>query len=93
MRRIADAWAVATIIAALLVVSVRGQSQPPPRPSEEGFRFKTGVELINVTATVSDFSGRFVSGLQAEDFAVYEDDQAVSVTHFSAERVPVSLGV
>src|SRR5213083_1208187 len=54
MRRIADACAVATLIGALLVVSVRGQSQPPPRPSEDqGFRFKTGVELINVTATVS----------------------------------------
>ena len=94
MRRIADACAVATLIGALLVVSVRGQSQPPPRPSEDqGFRFKTGVELINVTATVSDSTGRFVSGLTADDFIVYEDDQPVSVTHFSAERVPVSLGV
>jgi Ca-activated chloride channel homolog len=94
MRRIGDACAVATIAAALLVVSVHGQSQPPPRPSDDqGFRFKTGVELINVTATVSDSTGRFVSGLGADDFLVYEDDQPVSVTHFSAERVPVSLGV
>ena len=69
MRRIADACAVATLIGALLVVSVRGQSQPPPRPSEDqGFRFKTGVELINVTASVSDSTGRFVSGLTANDF-------------------------
>ena len=29
----------------------------------------TGVELINVTATVTDGSGRFVSGLRKEDFA------------------------
>jgi Ca-activated chloride channel family protein len=94
MRRIADACAVATIVGALLIVSVHGQSQPPPRPSEDqGFRFKSNVELINVTATVSDSTGRFVSGLAADDFVVYEDDQPVSVTHFSAERVPVSLGV
>ena len=60
---------------------------------EQGFRFKSGVELINVTATVSDASGRFVSGLRQEDFVVYEDDQPQTVTHFSAERVPVSLGI
>jgi Ca-activated chloride channel homolog len=82
--------------AALLVVSLHGQQAPPPaRPGadEQGFRFKSGVELINVTATVADFSGRFVSGLRADDFAVYEDNQPVQVTHFSAERVPVSLGI
>jgi len=59
----------------------------------QSFRFKSGVELINVTATVADASGRFVPGLRQEDFTVYEDDQPVQVTHFSAERVPVSLGI
>jgi Ca-activated chloride channel homolog len=94
MHNIFHAHAVASILAALLAVSVHGQSQPPSQPGEEqGFRFKSGVELINVTATVTDYSGRFVSGLRAEDFAVYEDDQPMPVTHFSAERVPVSLGI
>jgi Ca-activated chloride channel family protein len=86
----------AVAIVAAIVVSVHGQqTQPPPaRPSEEpGFRFRSGVELVNVTATVSDASGRFVPGLKAQDFLVYEDDQPVEVTHFSAERVPVSLGI
>src|SRR5947209_3320925 len=81
---------------ALLAISVHGQQQPPaPKPADQddGFRFKSGVELINVTTTVSDSSGRFVSGLRKEDFAVYEDDQPVEITHFSAERVPVSLGI
>jgi VWFA-related protein len=68
------------------------QTQPPPQ-NPDAFRFKSGVELINVTATVSDSTGRFVSGLRKEDFVVYEDDQLQEVTHFSAERVPVSLGV
>jgi Ca-activated chloride channel family protein len=90
------AWPIAATALALLVVSLHGQQpQPPARPGgdEQGFRFKSGVELINVTATVSDASGRFVPGLRQEDFTVYEDDQPVDVTHFSAERVPVSLGI
>ena len=56
-------------------------------------RFHTGVELINVSATVTDAAGRFVPGLSQNDFRVYEDDQPVEITHFSAERVPVSLGI
>jgi VWFA-related protein len=58
-----------------------------------GFKFKSGVELINVTATVTDGSGRFYGRLNKEDFIVYEDNQRVEITHFSAERTPVSLGI
>ena len=65
----------------------RGTTEPARSVSE------SGVELINVTATVTDQSGRFVAGLRKEDFVVYEDDQPVDITHFSAERVPVSLGI
>jgi Ca-activated chloride channel homolog len=61
--------------------------------SQDGFRFKSGVELINVNVTVTDRSGRFVPGLRQDDFIVYEDDKPIEVTHFSAERVPVSLGI
>jgi len=104
--RMSRRFSFAAAMLAALVVSLHGQQQqqppppqqqPPLRPTtsdqDQGFRFKSGVELINVTATVSDYSGRFVSGLRAEDFKVYEDDQPVEITHFSAERVPVSLGI
>ena len=60
---------------------------------QDEFRFRSGVELINVTATVTDQSGRFVPGLTQTDFLVYEDDRPVEISHFSAERVPVSLGI
>jgi Ca-activated chloride channel family protein len=63
-------------------------------PAREGpFRFKSGVDLINITATVTDTAGRFVPGFRKEDFVVYEDNQLVELTYFSAERVPVSLGI
>jgi len=58
-----------------------------------GFKFKSGVELINVTATVTDRTGRFYDRLRKEDFLVYEDNKPVEITHFSAERTPVSLGI
>ena len=57
------------------------------------YRFRTGVDLINVTATVTDIRGRFVPDLSKDDFLVYEDGELQTVTHFSSERVPVSLGI
>ncbi len=64
-----------------------------PAQEQESFRFRSGVELINVTATVIDEDGRFVPNLRKEDFTVYDDNTPVEVTHFSSERVPVSLGI
>ena len=64
-----------------------------PVGTQEPFRFRTGVDLINVTATVTDESGHFVPGLQKADFVVFEDEQPIEITHFSAERVPISLGI
>ena len=66
--------------------SVAGQNQ-------EEFRFRSGVDLVNVTATVVDRNGRFVPGLGQDDFIVYEENELQEVTHFSNERVPVSLGL
>jgi len=73
-----------------LGAGVAGQQAPRDR---EGFRFKSAVELVNVTVTVTDASGRFVPGLRPEDFRVYDDGDLQEVSHFDAERVPVSLGI
>ena len=80
-------WLIGSLLTvAAAVASLAAQGQ-------EGFTFHSGVELINVTATVTDRDGRFVSGLRKEDFTVLEDGQPQEVTHFSNERVPVSLGI
>ena len=80
-------------LAGAITLKAQQPETTPQTPQEDSFRFRTGVELINVTATVSDASGRFVSGLQKDDFAVYEDGALQTITHFSAERTPVSLGI
>src|SRR5229473_2058465 len=85
--------ALATLYAQQPAQPASGQRAGQPSGQAEIFRFKSGIELINVTATVSDASGRFVSGLRKDDFLVYEDDQLQDVAHFSADRVPVSLGI
>jgi VWFA-related protein len=80
---------------ALLGTLLAGGVYARQDPAQEGqaFRFRSAVELINVNATVTDASGRFVSGLRQDDFRVYQDGQLQTVTHFDNERVPVSLGI
>lgn len=78
--------ALLTTIAILAVATLAAQEQ-------NGASFQSGVELINVTATVTDGEGRFVSGLRKEDFRVYEDGELQEITHFNSDRSPVSLGI
>ena len=81
---------VAAIIAAVSGVSIAAQNQDQ---DQQGFRFKSGVELVNITATVSDDTGRFVPGLTKDDFAVYDNGAPQEIAQFSSDRVPVSLGI
>jgi VWFA-related protein len=83
--------ALAALLGATATI-VRSQTVQNP-PQEDRPRFRSGVELINVNATVTDADGRFVRGLRQEDFRVYQDGQLQEITHFASERVPVSLGI
>jgi Ca-activated chloride channel family protein len=87
MRSIRLRFAVLAAAVAAAVTAVGAQ------PQDDGFKFKSGVELVNVTATVSDDNGHFVSDLTKDDFTVLEDGQPQEIAQFSNERVPVSLGI
>jgi VWFA-related protein len=94
MARSSQWWSTAPIgaILAVLVTAVSVETQQRDAGSD-AVRFHTGVELVSVSATVTDARGRFVPNLRREDFRLYEDSKPQEITHFSSERVPVSLGV
>ncbi len=55
--------------------------------------FKAGVDLVHVTAVVTDGDGRFVPGLTRDDFIVRDNGKPQEIVAFSSERVPISLGI
>ena len=59
-----------------------------PRPF-----LKAGIDVVSVTATVLDANGRLVTGLTKEDFVLFDDSEEQTITQFTNERVPVSLGI
>ena len=90
MKHMFRLWTGLAVAAAVVVIA--GSSDVAGQKDDE-FRFRSGVDLVNVTATVTDRNGRFVPGLRQEDFIIYEENELQEVTHFSNERVPVSLGI
>jgi Ca-activated chloride channel homolog len=55
--------------------------------------FRSAIETVLVTVTVTDTNGRLITGLTKSDFEVFENGESQPVTQFTDERVPVSLGV
>jgi len=49
------------------------------------------VTAVQVTVTVTDGRGRFVSGLRRDQFKVFEDDVPQRIESFAAENVPLEL--
>jgi Ca-activated chloride channel homolog len=54
---------------------------------------KVDVDVVLVPATVTDPMNRLVTGLDKQNFEVYENGQRQQIRHFSSEDAPISLGV
>src|SRR5215467_11350897 len=64
------------------------QQTPPQTP------LRVNVDLVNVAFTVTDRTGRFVSGLKQDDFALEEDGRKQEIQRFSQENEkPLTIGV
>jgi Ca-activated chloride channel family protein len=73
--------------------------QPPPlegeaamsaRPNE---RIRVDVDLVLVPLTVTDPLNRLVTGLDKENFFIFENNGPQTIKTFSCEDAPVSIGV
>ncbi len=79
------------ILASGVVLAASSSEQQRRVPSDNVFR--TGIELVQMSVTVVDEDGRLVGDLRRDDFEVFEDGERETVTHFTLDRVPLSLGV
>jgi Ca-activated chloride channel homolog len=58
-----------------------------------GKTIKAEVDLALVNVTVTDPYNRLVTGLEPDNFRVFEDNVEQEVVSFSSEDVPISIGV
>lgn len=78
--------------------AVQSQGQQSPtrqtRPTaDDQERIVIPTEIVSLTVTVTDPYNRLVTGLDKHHFEVFEDKVKQSITHFSDDDVPVSLGI
>jgi Ca-activated chloride channel family protein len=63
------------------------------RTQSAGYTESVEVEVVQVTATVTDGSGRFVKGLTRDQFRVKEDGVLQRITAFAGENIPLEIVV
>jgi Ca-activated chloride channel family protein len=69
------------------------QQAAPPAAQQPLPSFRAGVDIVSLTVTVSNPEGRYVTGLNAGDFAVYEDGTKQDVEFFNRSNLPVALSL
>ena len=55
--------------------------------------FRSGVDLVTVTATVRDGKGRLVKDLSQRNFEVIDRGEKRAISEFRSERAPLSLAI
>ena len=55
--------------------------------------FRSGVDVVALNVVVTDGQEKFVTGLSAADFAVFEDGVQQDVSFFAATDVPLDLAI
>jgi len=68
-------------------------SDKDPSPQTGSGRIKVNVDLVLLPVSITDLMNRPVTGLEKENFKVFEGKELQDIRHFSGEDIPVSLGV
>jgi Ca-activated chloride channel homolog len=77
------------VIAISLVLALNAQNEKPTHDPV----FRTDVETVFAKVSVTDFSNRYVTGLEQEHFKIYEDKVEQTISYFGSEHAPVSVGI
>ena len=77
------------LIIIVVGIAPANAQDPQSRDQDEPIRLKS--DLVSVSASVTDSSGRAVRSLKADDFIIYEDGIRQKIAHFQATEAPFTL--
>ncbi len=78
----------------LLALALAAATAPAPLGAQarpQAPIFGTGIEIINLSLSVTDTQSNFVTSLGQNDFAVFEDGIRQQLSLFTHENLPISL--
>jgi Ca-activated chloride channel family protein len=98
-KRILSTVAILGVALPIMVAGYAQQSQESQaqeaaaeKPQKQQV-LQVDVDLVVVTATVTDPQNRYVTGLEQDHFTVLEDKIEQKIEYFSAEDVPLTVGI
>ena len=65
----------------------------PAPPTVATATFRSAIDLVALSVVVTDGKQNFISGLTADNFAVFEDGIRQEVSYFAAGEVPLDLAI
>jgi len=74
-----------TLVATVALAAMASAQQLPS--------FRAGVDVVSLSVTVTDGSGRYVTDLTPEQIAVYEDGATQDIAYFNRTNVPIALAL
>jgi Ca-activated chloride channel family protein len=89
-------WLLALVGAGFIAATVqigRAQQPPPPAGQPPQTPFRAAVDLVSLNVTVTEGTGKYVTDLDAADFAVFEDGVKQDVTFFTRTNLPIALAI
>jgi Ca-activated chloride channel family protein len=66
---------------------------PTPKIVDDKGTLIVNEDLITLNVTITDYFGRYVSGLKKNAFTVLDDDEKQEIEFFSDDDAPVSVGI
>jgi Ca-activated chloride channel family protein len=82
--------AILTLLLSLMRAHAGGH-QPLQQVSD--WRFSVEVEMVGLFATVQDRSGKLITGLDQDDFLIYDEGTPQVISQFSREYTPLSVSI
>jgi len=85
---------VAAILSALIwcaICSIAGDAQPQKQTADQTIKIDT--TLVSVPVIVSDRQGRYIAGLKASDFTLYEDRVKQPIVFFADTEEPINVAL
>jgi VWFA-related protein len=79
---------------ALTLLAQQSKNPAQAQPDSNSQTLSVNVDLVNVIFTVADKSGKLVTRLPKDNFKVFEDDKAQTISNFSNEtNLPLSVAL
>ena len=92
-RRFAAALPYLLALLLLLAPPILAPSSSPQNQPSADYTIGVNVDMVVLQATALDRKGALVSGLEKDDFQIYEDGVLQPIKHFSHADIPVTVGL